>query len=170
MGVTPMDDKTARTQKSSAKNNSANRKLPLFGLAAIMTLLLGGSCPAFLQPAAAQSAAGPIAPNLNQRSQNQSSQNIRVRVNLVNTPAVVHDSKGNLVLNLTQNNFRILDNGVQQKVEGFDMGGAPISLAIVVETSSRVEALLPAIQRTGSLFSQTVLGEDGEAAVITYND
>ncbi len=118
--------------------------------------------------AAAQSNAGPITPNAS--AQDQSSLNIRVRVNVVNTPVVVRDSKGNLVLNLMENNFRILDNGVLQAVEGFDMGGAPISLAIVIENSSRVEALLPAIDRTGSLFTQTVLGEDGEAAVITYND
>ena len=58
----------------------------------------------------------------------------------------------------------------EQKIEGFDMGGAPLSVAIVVETSSRIEALLPAMRRTGILFTQTVLGENGDAAVIGYND
>ncbi len=59
---------------------------------------------------------------------------------------------------------------MEQKLEDFEMGGAPISLAIVVETSSRIQALLPAIRRTGILFTQTVLGEGGDAAVIGYND
>ena len=43
-------------------------------------------------------------------------------------------------------------------------------MAIVVETSSRIQALLPAIRRTGILFTQTVLGEGGDATVIGYND
>ena len=95
---------------------------------------------------------------------------IRVKVNLVSMPAVVHNGKGMLILDLDKKDFRIFDDGVEQKVEDFEMGGAPISMAIVVETSSRIQALLPAIQRTGILFTQTVLGEGGDATVIGYND
>jgi VWFA-related protein len=66
----------------------------------------------------------------------------------------------------------VFDNGLEQRLEedGFDRGGAPLSVAIVVETSSRIEALLPAIRRTGILFTQTVLGESGDAAIIGYHD
>ncbi len=88
----------------------------------------------------------------------------------MSTPAVVHNTQGDLVLDLTQENFRVSDNGAEQKIEGFEMGGAPFSVAIVMETSSRIEALLPAIRRTGIVFTQTVLGESGDAAVIGYND
>ena len=93
-----------------------------------------------------------------------------MRVNLVNAPVVVRDAKGELVLDLEENNFRIFDNGVQQKIDGFDMGGAPLSVVIVMETSSRIQALLPAVRRTGILFTETVLGENGDAAVIGYDD
>ena len=75
-----------------------------------------------------------------------------------------------MILDLDKKDFRIFDNGVEQRVEDFEMGGAPISMAIVVETSSRIQALLPAIRRTGILFTQTVLGEGGDATVIGYND
>lgn len=137
------------------------------------SILLAGMIVALLlgigYPSAAQSVPpGPIAPQPDAGA--QPSQNIRVRVNLVNTPAVVRNSKGDLVLDLKQQNFRIFDNGVEQKIEGFDMGGTPVSVAIVVETSSRIAALLPAIQRTGILFTQTVLGDGGDAALIGYND
>ncbi len=57
-----------------------------------------------------------------------------------------------------------------QTIESFDIGSAPVSVAIVVETSSRVQALLPAIRRTGILFTQNVLGPNGEATLIGYND
>jgi VWFA-related protein len=127
----------------------------------------------------AQSGSGPIAPKAGQavqkapqtpaqKSLDQSS--IRVRVDLVNAPVVVRDSKGELVLDLTDKDFHIFDNGVEQKLEGFDIGGAPLSVVIVMETSSRIDALLPAIRKTGVLFTETVVGESGDAAVIGYDD
>jgi len=126
---------------------------------------------ATVYPAAAQTPLEPSAPVPGQEAQELSEQpQIRVRVNVVDTPAVVRDAKGDLVLDLTAKNFRILDNGKLQKIEDFDMGGAPISLAIVLENSSRVEALLPAIRRTGILLTQAVLGENDDAAVVGYND
>ena len=134
---------------------------------AVMTLAWLAAC----STAAAQSA-GPLNPRPGQQTQPQQRPPIRVSVAVVSTPAVVHDSKGNLLLDLTRGDFRVFDNGLEQRLEedGFDMGGAPLSVAIVVETSSRVEALLPAIHRTGILFTQTVLGESGDAAVIGFHD
>lgn len=130
------------------------------------------------RPARAQSTSGPIpqqpGPTLRSAPQQQqgkaSDQSIRVRVNLVNAPVVVRNAKGELVLDLEENNFRIFDNGVQQKIDGFDVGGAPLSVVIVMETSSRIQALLPAVRRTGILFTETVIGENGDAAVIGYDD
>ena len=121
---------------------------------------------------AAQTATGPLPPPPGQPSQPQQRAPIRVRVEVVSTPVVVHSSRGELLLDLTRRDFRVFDNGVEQRLEeeGFDMGGAPLSLAIVVETSSRIESLLPAIRRTGILFTQTVLGESGDAAIIGYHD
>jgi VWFA-related protein len=91
-------------------------------------------------------------------------------VDLITTPVVVQDSRGELVLDLVQPDFRVFDNGLEQSIEQLEVGGAPLSLALLFETSSRVEALLPALQRTGILFTQTVLGETGEAAVIGFHD
>ena len=116
---------------------------------------------------------GPVAPqrpSLGQPSAQQERPPIRVSVQLVSTPVVVHDSRGGLVLDLAKNDFRIYDNGLEQSVEEFDMGGGPLSAVFVVETSSRIDALLPAMRRTGILFTQTVLGENAEAAVIGYHD
>lgn len=128
-------------------------------------------------PVLAQGPAGPIAPAPGQilqkasvGAQQPADQSIRVRVNLVNAPVVVRDNKGELVLDLMEDNFRIFDNGVSQTIEGFDVGGAPLSVVIVMETSSRIQALLPAVRRTGVLFTETVIGENGDAAVIGYDD
>lgn len=137
-----------------------------FAYWAVMALAWLAAC----STAAAQSVPGPLNPRPGQQTQPQERPPIRVRVEVVSAPAVVHDSKGNLVLDLTRGDFRVFDNGLEQPLEEVEMGGAPLSVAIVVETSSRVEALLPAIHRTGILFTQTVLGESGDAAVIGFHD
>src|SRR5579862_7843315 len=99
---------------------------------------------------AAQAPTGPIAPKAGtQVQQAPQKPGIRVKVDLVNTPVVVTNGQGEMVLDLTQKDFRVLDNGVEQKIETLDSGEVPLSVAIVVETSSRITPLLPAIRKTG---------------------
>jgi len=82
----------------------------------------------------------------------------------------VKDSHGELVLDLTEKNFRVFDNKVEQTVDTVDQGGDPVSAVLVFETSSRITPLIPAIQKSGILFTQDVLGPTGDAAVLGYND
>jgi len=42
-------------------------------------------------------------------------------------------------------------------------------MVILIETSSRIEPLMPQIRKTGILFTQTVMGPTGEAAVVSFN-
>ncbi len=124
----------------------------------------------------AQAPAGPLPPKpgvpIQQPPLNELREKaqIRVKVELVNAPVTVRDASGELVLDLTERDFHIFDNGVEQKIEHFDLGGDPVSVVILLETSSRIEALLPAVRKTGIVFTQTVLGQTGEAAVLGYDD
>jgi VWFA-related protein len=95
---------------------------------------------------------------------------ITARVTLVNTPVTVRDSTGAMVHNLDQQDFVITDNGVPQKIIHFDIGGDPISLVVVVETSSRMDPFLPQLRKTGILFTEQVMGPQAEAAVIGFDD
>ena len=95
---------------------------------------------------------------------------VKVRVALVNTPVTVRNSRGEMVHNLEAGNFKVTDNGVAQQISHFDLGGDPISLVILIETSSRIGPLLPQMRKTGILFTQTVMGSSGEAAVVGFND
>src|SRR5438445_3974666 len=109
--------------------------------------ILAGFAVVATTAALAQGPSGPIPPKPGQAVQKPPQgapqkpldQSIRVRVNLVNTPVVVRDARGELVLDLEENNFRVFDNGVRQKLEGFDMGSGPLSAVIVMETSSRIQ-------------------------------
>lgn len=119
----------------------------------------------------AQSPAGPVTPPPGQTVQQAPpGAPLRVRVALVDTPVTVTDKKGNLVDDLTAQDFRVTDNGVEQKISHFDFGGDPLSVVVLLETSSRIDPFLPQIRKTGTLFTQAVIGTDGEAAVVGFND
>src|SRR3984957_1767205 len=115
---------------------------------------------------------GPIAPQPGTAIQQapQRDAKIGVSVSLVNTPITVRDNKGNMIHTLDAKDFQVTDNGVPQKILHFDMGGDPLSLVVLVETSSRVATFLPQISKAGILITQTVMGASGEAAVIGFND
>ena len=119
-----------------------------------------------------QAPAGPIAPKPGAEIQQPPKDlpKLKVRVALVNTPVTVRDSRGDMVHNLDARDFRVSDNGVAQQISHFDLGGDPLSLVILMETSSRIAALFPEIRKTGILFTQTVMGPTGEAAVVGFND
>jgi VWFA-related protein len=95
---------------------------------------------------------------------------IKIRSVLVNTPVTVRNEKGEMVHDLEESDFRITDNGALQKITHFNLGGDPISLVVVVETSSRIASILPQIRKSGILISQTVTGPTGEGAVLGFDD
>src|SRR5580658_282767 len=123
--------------------------------------------------ARAQAPEGPMAPRPGQPAQQvppDVQAKLKVQVALVNMPVTVRNAKGEMVDDLEAQDFRITDNGVEQKISHFDLGGDPLSLVILIETSSRIDPLLPGMRKTGILFTQTVMGPEGEAAVVGFND
>ncbi|HXW18371.1 MAG TPA: VWA domain-containing protein [Candidatus Acidoferrales bacterium] len=132
--------------------------------------------------ASAQEPAGPIHPPPNAAPQApgnlpdspspqpQTSQRpIRVRATEITAPVTARGRDDDLVLNLEQKDFHIFDNGVEQKIDHFDLGGDPLAIALLVETSARVESLLPAVRQSAIVFTQTVMGPTAEAAVLSYD-
>jgi len=121
----------------------------------------------------AQAPAGPMTPRSGQPIQQAPPDvqaKLKVQVALVNMPVTVRNAKGEMVHDLDAKDFRITDNGVEQRILHFDLGGDPVSVVILIETSSRVDPLLPQMRKTGILFTQTVMGPEGEAAVVGFND
>ena len=138
---------------------SATSSLPLLG-----ALL-------FARGAYAQAPPGPITPQPDvviQRAPVAST--IKLQSILVNTPVTVRGASGEMVHTLEAKDFRVTDNGVEQKITHFDLGGDPISLVVVVETSSRIDPLMAQIRKTGILLTQAVAGPTGETAIIGFND
>lgn len=90
-------------------------------------------------------------------------------VDVVTVPVVVRGPKGVYVNGLEKQDFVVLDNGDPQDITGFDVSFQPISMVICIQTSDRVEEIVDPIRNTALLFTRTVLGEFGEAAVIGYD-
>jgi len=121
-------------------------------------------------PVLGQAPTGPLPPKPGVAVQQPPKNGIKVQVALVTTPVTVRDSHGAMIHDLEAQDIRVTDNGSAQKISHFDLGGDPISLVILVETSSRIEPIFPEIRKTGILFTQTVMGPTGEAGVVGFND
>ena len=125
----------------------------------------------FCAAARAQAPEGPMTPPPGIQIQKAPPERtVKVRSILVNTPVTVRNAAGEMVHNLEAGDFRITDNGVEQKITHFNLGGDPVSLVVVVETSSRIEVLLPELRKTGILLTQAVTGPTGETAIVSFND
>jgi VWFA-related protein len=119
----------------------------------------------------AQAPTGPLTPQPGTPVQQAPAESkIVTRVSLVNTPVTVRDGSGHMVHSLDAKDFQVTDNGVPQQINHFDLGGDPLSVVFLVETSSRISPLMPQINKAGIVLTETVMGTDGEAAVVGFND
>jgi VWFA-related protein len=146
------------------------RKPPfLVTLLAVLAGALFLSAPS--APVSAQAPTGPIAPQPGTPVQQAPPQTkIVTRVSLVNTPVTVKDSSGQMVNTLDAKDFQVTDNGVPQQIIHFDLGGDPLAVVFLVETSTRIAPLMPQINKAGIVLTETVMGPNGEAAVVGFND
>lgn len=91
-------------------------------------------------------------------------------VQLVSVPVIVQGKKGQYVNGLEKSDFLLFDNGAQQNIIEFDVSFQPISMVICVQSSDRLaDDMLDQVKKTAYLFTQQVLGEFGEAAVIGFD-
>lgn len=95
---------------------------------------------------------------------------IRVQSSIVTTPVTVIDSSGEFVSDLQESDFKILDNGVPQRIERFGIAADPLALVIVVQTNDTVDSLLGQVRPLGPVFSDLVLGPRGQVAVMSFSD
>jgi len=123
--------------------------------------------------ASAQAPEGPLAPKPGtavQQPPPEVEARLKVRVSLVNTPVTVRNASGQMIHDLDAKNLVVTDNGVTQKITHFDLGGDPVSVVILMETSERIDSIFPEMRKTGRIFTQAVMGLGGEAAVVGFND
>jgi len=109
-------------------------------------------------------------PPLKDKDVEKQTPTISVRSNLVTTPVVVIDRSGQFVYGLEQKDFEILDNDVPQRISSFDTEIQPLALVIVIQADSRVAPMVEQVHPLASMFSSLLVGTQGYAAVVFFND
>jgi Ca-activated chloride channel family protein len=94
---------------------------------------------------------------------------ISVQTDLVVLPVAVTDSQGNAVLGLTEQNFRVYEDGRPQKIALFQQGDTPITVGLIVDHSRSMGPQLPEVADAVSSFARSGNPHD-EMFVVDFND
>lgn len=92
----------------------------------------------------------------------------RTTVSEVVAPVTVMTPAGNYVNGLEERDFRLFDNGELQDIE-LSVTYTPISMVVAIQRNAQVERILPNIKKIGNMLEQLVIGEYGEAALVTFH-
>jgi VWFA-related protein len=137
----------------------------LFTLAAgILSLALAGY--SGVSAIAPRAGAAPRSPQQGPPTQ----QPLQVQTTIVNVFATVRDKHNAILSDLTKDDFKIYEDGVEQKVAYFtkevDM---PITLGVLIDTSGSMSNILGAEQDAASRFVKEVMRKKDEAMVISFD-
>ena len=83
-------------------------------------------------------------------------------------PTTVTDRDGRYVNGLQPHEFKLVDGGKAQKIT-VESATQPLSLVVCVQANNTVETVLPNIKKIGPLLEGTILGEQGQAAIIAFD-
>lgn len=95
---------------------------------------------------------------------------IRTETDLVNNLFTALDNQRHFITTLRQEDVRILENGVPQKIDVFQREtDLPLSLALVIDLSKSQERTLPQEQKAAGEFLDTVIRADrDQAAAVSF--
>ena len=109
----------------------------------------------------------PDAPKTQQPS--QSGGRIKLDVNLVVLHTTVLDDRGKFVEGLTQDNFRVYEDKVEQKLSIFKREDIPVSMGLVIDNSGSMRDKRPRVNEAALTLVQNSNPQD-EAFVVNFND
>ena len=93
---------------------------------------------------------------------------IRSRVTLVQVACTVTAPDGTEVRGLTQDNFRLLEDGVAQEIAAFDASATPASIALVVDASPSIYRELGEMREAAHALAENLSPKD-EIAVVSFS-
>lgn len=94
---------------------------------------------------------------------------IRSRVALVEVQCTVTAPDGTRVRGLTQNDFRVWEDGAEQKISSFDAAATPASIALVIDASPSIYRQLGNMREMAQSLTNS-LQRDDEVAVVAFSD
>ncbi|MDE3109745.1 MAG: VWA domain-containing protein [Acidobacteriota bacterium] len=100
----------------------------------------------------------------------QASRPLQVRTNVVNVFATVRDHHNMIMTDLDKSDFKVFEDGVEQKVAYFDKEmNLPLTLAMLMDTSGSMSNILIAEQDAASRFVHEVIRKRDEALVMSFD-
>jgi Ca-activated chloride channel family protein len=93
---------------------------------------------------------------------------VRVETQLVSVPAVVTNITGRPVAGLTPENFRIFEDGQQQKIANFGTAEAPFEIGLLLDTSGSTRADVALIRQAANAFIDGLRAGD-RVAIVGFN-
>jgi VWFA-related protein len=94
---------------------------------------------------------------------------VRVDTSLVTIPVSVRDRNGRYAPDLRREDFRVFEDGVEQRVAYFAAVDQPFTVALVLDTSGSTEFSINDIQRAASSFVEQLKPAD-RVTVISFDD
>jgi len=117
-------------------------------------LLLAASSVGFAQPVAAKDS-GPA---------------IKVDVDVVNVLCTVYDRRGALVQDLAKDDFEVFENGRRQEIRYFARDtDLPLTVALLVDVSGSVRALIEAEKDAAAKFFEAVIRPSDQALLVGFS-
>jgi VWFA-related protein len=112
-----------------------------------------------------------LVPGFGVQAAQDSQGGIRVQVNLVNLFATVRDKKTKQIIpNLEQSDFKITEDGVEQKISFFARESTlPITLGLLIDTSGSEANTLGAEQEAAVRFLSRVMRKGDLAMVVSFD-
>ena len=102
--------------------------------------------------------------------QDQGQGSLKVQTNVVNVFATVRNKQHGIVTDLTKDDFKITEDGVEQKVEFFSKEiNMPITLGMLIDTSASMDRMIDAEHDAASRFLREVMRPKDDAMVITFD-
>jgi VWFA-related protein len=83
-------------------------------------------------------------------------------------PTTVTNRDGKYVNGLQPHEFVLIDRGKVQKIT-VESATQPLSLVVCVQANNTVESVLPNVKKIGPLLEGTILGEQGQAAIVAFD-
>ena len=100
----------------------------------------------------------------------QAAQSLQVQTTIVNVFATVRGKHGDIMSDLTKDDFKIFEDGVEQKVSYFTKEvQLPITLALLMDTSGSMYRIMSAEQDAASRFVREVMRKRDEALVMSFD-
>jgi VWFA-related protein len=94
---------------------------------------------------------------------------IRVETNLVTMPVSVLDRDGRFISGLQQNDFKIFENGVEQKLDYFQSVEQPFTVILLIDVSPSTQFKIGEIQDAASAFVDQLRPAD-RVMVISFDE